>query len=503
LRGGVPPGDLVDRVLAYHCGHLRQLTSSHRRDAPTDDYHTARWTTQPDLPAQRDTWGLVGADIEEISLVRSPARAYLDVLQKIRDSEGEQCLLKAATYFDYDEQHVLPFLLSEFVHASRSLAVAWFGREPGMLERFLAGWRGMGFTGPVLIPHEFFGALHGDGLPGVESVRLVAACDRADAAIVDFARRMDLGVADYEWRYYRLRHALAEFCNRERERIRRTGMLPRRVITIGAIANDFERLVDSFLDAPLTPFCTRVRQGVVLYPTAAECGSSQMAPPARKNILVIVPTRSRPEQSDRFADAFLTHSTRCDLLFVLDEDDPLLSDYPRIDGAYYEVHPGSAPLDALNRAATTHKEWYDYLAYMGDDHRVRTSDWDRLLVEAIADLPLGVAYGDDRRGMEHPSFILMSSSIVRELGYLVPPVLRRYQMGRFWRDVGEGLCSLRYRDDVVVERLRSSETRATASRGNISRDATAHDDNRGAQFHEDAATLRRALDAYLGPTTSV
>jgi hypothetical protein len=313
---------------------------------------------------------------------------------------------------------------------------------------------------------------------------------------------MELGVADYEWRYYRLRHALAEFCNQERTRLARANTLPRRVITIGAIANDFERLVDSFLDAPLTPFCTRIRQGFVLHTPPAARDPSPPPTPVRNNILVIVPTRSRPEQSARFAELFLAQSTRCDLLFVLDADDPLLSDYPRDAGAYYQVHPRSGLVDALNRVATSYQEWYDYLAFMGDDHRVRTRDWDRLLVEAIADLPMGIAYGNDRQGTNEPSFVLMSSSIVRELGYMVPPVLKRDGKCRFWRNLGEALCSLRYRNDVVVEHLRSSEGGTAASRDTISRDAIAYDEYRGAQLDEDVAKLRRVLDAYWRPSAS-
>ena len=299
------------------------------------------------------------------------------------------------------------------------------------------------------------------------------------------------------------RHALAEFCHRERTRLAREGALPRPVITISAIANDFERLVDSFLDAPLTPFCTRVRRGFVLRAPAAERDAAGPSPAVRNTILVIVPTRSRPEQSAHFAEAFLPRSARCDLLFVLDEDDPLLGAYPRVDGAFYQIHPGSGPVGALNRIAHAYKEWYDYLAFFGDDHRIRTLDWDRLLVEAIADLPMGIAYGRDvRQEGTQPSFALMSSSIVRELGYMAPPALTRDRMAHFWRELGNELGSLRYRDDVVVEHLQSNG-RTEAVSETLARDAAAYDHYRGAQFQEDVRRLRRTLDAYWHPSGSV
>jgi hypothetical protein len=177
LHGGVPPGDLVDRVLAYHRGHLRQLTSSHRRDAPTDDYTPRAGRRSPTSPHNEPPGDWLAPTSRRFPS-SAHAHTYLDVLQKTSGSEGEQRLLKAATFFDYDEQHVLPFLLNEFVNAPRSLAVAWFGREPGMLRRFLIGWRQMGFTGPVLVPCEFCDALRADAAPGVAAMGLIEVCAR-------------------------------------------------------------------------------------------------------------------------------------------------------------------------------------------------------------------------------------------------------------------------------------------------------------------------------------
>src|SRR5215203_2027590 len=101
-----------------------------------------------------------------------------------------------------------------------------------------------------------------------------------------------------------------------------------------------------------------------------------MALGERNDVLVIVPSRSRPDNAHAFAEAFVEHSTRSDLLFALDEDDPLLAGYAGIPGVQYEVNPRLRLVGTLNLVATKYCEQYDYLAFLGDDHRLRTPGWD-------------------------------------------------------------------------------------------------------------------------------
>ena len=54
-----------------------------------------------------------------------------------------------------------------------------------------------------------------------------------------------------------------------------------------------------------------------------------------KKVLLIVPTRSRPDSSIEFYESYKENSKITDLLFALDDDDV---DYPHIDGVMYERH---------------------------------------------------------------------------------------------------------------------------------------------------------------------
>jgi hypothetical protein len=244
-------------------------------------------------------------------------------------------------------------------------------------------------------------------------------------------------------------------------------------------------------------------------PTATAGPLPQSRPPAKpasppkpsttNDVLVIVPTRSRPDNSLAFAETFFAHSTCSDLLFGLDDDDP--EDYPRIPGVIYEVNPRLRVIGTLNLLATKYMNHYEYLAFLGDDHYARTPGWDRLLVEAIADIPHGVAYGNDLfMGENLPTAVLMKSSIVRTLGYMAPPTLTHLYPDNFWLEIGKGLGSIRYLGHVIIEHMHYTIGKAEPdavyleanSNDNLYGDAVAFEAYKRDRLESDLALLRRS-----------
>ena len=172
---------------------------------------------------------------------------------------------------------------------------------------------------------------------------------------------------------------------------------------------------------------------------------------ATKRTLLIVPTRKRPKACDELIAEFDTVSENADLLFGIDEDDN--SEYSKEVLARASINPRLRMGGTLNLLATRHAEEYEFISFMGDDHRPRTQGWDRILADAIGERP-GVAYGDDLlQGANLPTAVLMSAEIVRRIGYMVPPVLVHMYMDNFWRDFGVKIGNLQYRADVVIEHL--------------------------------------------------
>ncbi|CAB4149313.1 hypothetical protein UFOVP529_91 [uncultured Caudovirales phage] len=168
-------------------------------------------------------------------------------------------------------------------------------------------------------------------------------------------------------------------------------------------------------------------------------------------LLLIVPSRKRPKACAELLEEFLKTSEDAEILFGLDDDDK--SEFPTAVLEAAEINPRLRMGGTLNLLANKYAEKYEYIGFMGDDHRPRTQGWDRILCDAIGDKP-GVAYGDDLlQGANLPTAVVLSSSIVQKIGYMVPPTLVHMYMDNFWRDFGDKLGNLQYRPDVIIEHL--------------------------------------------------
>lgn len=179
-----------------------------------------------------------------------------------------------------------------------------------------------------------------------------------------------------------------------------------------------------------------------------------MTPP----LLVIVPTRGRPQNAARLVAAFEeTESLNADLVFVADYDDPELPAYhevaPRL--IIHGGDPGASGMTApLNWAAGLYADIYDHVGFMGDDHVPRTPGWDAHVLGALAGDEPRVVYGNDLLQQEAlPTAAFMPTRLVRALGWMAPPVLRHLYVDNFWRDLGDELGGLVYLPQVVIEHV--------------------------------------------------
>ena len=202
-----------------------------------------------------------------------------------------------------------------------------------------------------------------------------------------------------------------------------------------------------------------------------------------KDVLVIVPTRGRPDASVEFHKEFLQKSMISDLMFAIDEDDA--DSYPRIDGVLYEVNPRMGMNGTLNYVANKYADKYKYIAFMGDDHRVRTFGWDLVMAERIGSL--GVAYGNDLiQGQALPTSVMMSSKIIKAIGYMAPPKQKHMYLDNFWLDLGTRLNAIHYLEDVIIEHLHFSV-------GKSDMDSSYQETNDSAIYNADKV----AYDEYL------
>jgi hypothetical protein len=153
--------------------------------------------------------------------------------------------------------------------------------------------------------------------------------------------------------------------------------------------------------------------------------------------------------------AFKDTNAEANLVIVCDEDDPKLEEY-KATGANGLVYPreGKGMAKPLNKAANELAYRYDFLAFMGDDHRPRTQGWDIAIQEELSKLGTGLAYGNDLiQGAGLPTAVFMTADIVRTLGGMVPPNMIHLYLDNFWLELGRDLNAIAYREDVIIEHL--------------------------------------------------
>ncbi len=192
-----------------------------------------------------------------------------------------------------------------------------------------------------------------------------------------------------------------------------------------------------------------------------------------KDLLVIVPTRSRPHNVLPVVEAWIATGAfeAAELLFAIDYDDPVRSDYLREIGRAGGELGGKMPaallrhaqlphhlqlVPKLNTIATARAEYYAHFAlgFAGDDHRPRTVGWAQRYLEELRQLGSGIVYPDD--GYQHeriPTSWAMTADIVRALSAMVPAPVEHLYCDNAIRDLGEAAGCLRYLPDVLVEHL--------------------------------------------------
>jgi len=171
-----------------------------------------------------------------------------------------------------------------------------------------------------------------------------------------------------------------------------------------------------------------------------------------KELLVVVPTRERPHKITELIEAWrATTSGNSELLICLDDDDA--ENYTIPDDVSLMTHARMRLGPWLNYATTSYKSEnpIKYIGFMGDDHRPRTKNWDQLIIEPL-ESRLGVSYGNDLlQGEALATAAFMNKEIVDKLGYFCTPGCIHLYLDNFWMTLGNGLQSLHYRPDVIIE----------------------------------------------------
>jgi hypothetical protein len=165
-------------------------------------------------------------------------------------------------------------------------------------------------------------------------------------------------------------------------------------------------------------------------------------------MIVLVPSRGRPDNIRRLRQAWADTRAEADLMVLVDDDDPTLPDY----GADVVVGPRRRIGPLLNDVALSVLDLYDVVGFMGDDHCPRTERWDAEILRHST--PWSVVYGNDLfQGQGLATAVFQGAELIRTMGRFNPPGCDHLYLDNYWMTLGDRLGTLTYLDHVVIEHM--------------------------------------------------
>ena len=182
------------------------------------------------------------------------------------------------------------------------------------------------------------------------------------------------------------------------------------------------------------------------------------------DLVILVPTRGRRENCERFLAAFKDTATCSDLVFITDPGDPAYEGMDWGEAVQAVLDPREYLVGKLNKTALAMADLYRVIAWFGDDCVPRTQGWDRLMLDLLDGEMGGTGwvYADDKRRQDVPEHWMCSSDIVKELGWYANPLLDHFYIDNVIAELGKRSGLIRFCPEAVVEHMHYSVAAETA-----------------------------------------
>jgi len=167
-------------------------------------------------------------------------------------------------------------------------------------------------------------------------------------------------------------------------------------------------------------------------------------------MIVIVPTRSRPEQCARLIKSFEETTDTASLLFVIDGDDESYEGFDWHGHRCAELNPRGSLTQKLNNTVKNIIDDYDEIMWQGDDNEFITPHWDTRLLEAREEWGSGWLYPNNGRRSDVPESWTVSSDVVEAVGWYANPVLGHYYIDNSVAEIGKRAGLIRWVPDVQI-----------------------------------------------------
>jgi hypothetical protein len=195
------------------------------------------------------------------------------------------------------------------------------------------------------------------------------------------------------------------------------------------------------------------------------------------DLLVLVPSRGRPQSVQRMVDAWDATDAwdHARLVYVVDADDPTLDSYFQpvtTDRGLVQLVtldkwlPLVPKLNQVATAALRMDPDGFAIAYFGDDHLPRTVGWAKRYLDALRALGSGFVYCDDGfQGERLATQFAVTTDVVRALGSMVPAPVEHLYCDNVVMEIGKASGALTYLPDVLIEHMHPMAHKAELDEG--------------------------------------
>jgi hypothetical protein len=267
---------LAQDMAGWHCSHTRAIAATHsnRRVNSMDEMYFD--VIRPDIPAQKEAWGLPEDAIEDIRIPpieQHPVFKTLDELLPEGLHEPYHYPFTAGDLKPCPPDHLIPYIADLLYSYPRSISCCYIGIDQAMFTAFRRVWQAMHFTGNILVPKSRLSRLMTSPLPGVTPVDFERSTIVRQVAMVvaDIHPFTDaIEERDVLEDNRRTLSILEHIMEAEQQRLMEKGAVPCKMVVLNGCQGIVARLLQRYTNMQASPFTTRIRHGNVIPPKKAE-----------------------------------------------------------------------------------------------------------------------------------------------------------------------------------------------------------------------------------------
>lgn len=218
-------------------------------------------------------------------------------------------------------------------------------------------------------------------------------------------------------------------------------------------------------------------------------------------ILWICPSRNRPEKLQTMIDSWKQQTEGLsDLLIAIDSDDRsndsliVQNEHPNL---LWEVGDpiGHKFLQLLNKYALKYIDQYKYIGFMEDDCIFKTP-YESRFIEKFEELgPLSLVHGNDL--VNCPTLVslpVISSEVIKRLGFFAPPEINCLWADYFWRSMRDYGVREHYFPDIIIQHVHYSRVDNIRDETAINMELVAQSDYLGYQNYKNSGKLAKDME---------